>query len=562
MIIDEVEQVLWHLLDGDTCKQHRVRIIKTLKALLQKVAAGGGRIYLADADLGQISVSYIQALIGWPVESWIVENTYNPVTAGGRLLFWYRGNNPSGLLKRAEIFLEKEKKLLLFTDGQKAKTDHGTRNLEHHFRKKFPTLRILRVDSESLGDKNHPAYGCMTRLNELTRDYDLVLCSPALETGVSITNGHFDEIFVISHCVQTVEAVNQSLERDRSHVPRHIWCKGRSHERAANGSLEVKSLLRGTRSLCTAHIQQLQKAGIDEFDGIQFLEEDDDRQTPSLWAWAKRACLFNYQAANFTECLERKLRDAGYRIVEGDGTDDETKKEIRSSKEELYSEYLRNVAGTPNPDPVTYERLKEQRGKTEAELLTERKGDLVRRYETEEITPETVKKDDDGWYPKLKLHYYLTIGNAFLAERERKALAKLQENGDGTVFRPDVNRSQIGARIAVLKSLGIERFLDPTAEFTSYGLQEEFDRLNNPVTAGGLKTTIGVTLSPHDTPIAFYQRLLQQLLGLKLRFDRWETIDGKSRRVYRGCDPNPDERLPVLERWLMRDSSLPETVAG
>ncbi len=564
VIIDEAEQVLWHVLNGSTCQKHRVRILTTFKALLQKVVGTGGKIYIADADLTNIAVSYIKALIGCDVPTWIVKNTYNPVTTGQRVLFWYRGKNPSGLINKAKKLLKEEKKLLFFVDGQKHKSNHGTRNLEHHFKKIFPHLKILRIDSESLGDKNHPAFGCMNHLNEVLLNYDLVLCSPTVETGVSITNNHFDEIFVISHCVQTVEAVNQSLERDRSHIPRHLWCQEWGNKSIGNGSIEIKPFLNGTYNLSNAHIKQLQKVGINEFDGIRFLEEDlpENRQAPSLWAWGKRACVFNYQNRNFARCLEQKLLDAGYRIVEGEEMDETTKQEISISQAENYSKYCIDVSNIPNPDNTTYERLKEQKGGTEEELLQKRKGEVCRCYITEEVSPELVKKDDDGWYAKLKFHYYLTIGNKFLIERDRQSLSKLRDDGDGTVFRPDVNKTQLGTQIAVLKWMNVERFFDETAEFTSYQLQEEFDLFNNPLNAYQLKTILGIKLSEKDTPIGFYQRLLQQMFGMKLLFDRWETIDGKARRVYKGCALDADDRLQVLHRFFKRDEEIQENVAA
>ena len=77
MVIDEVEQVIWHLLNSSTCQNYRVAILKCFKELLQTVVSTGGQIYIADADLSPLSLRYIQQLIGYPVSTWVVENTYN-----------------------------------------------------------------------------------------------------------------------------------------------------------------------------------------------------------------------------------------------------------------------------------------------------------------------------------------------------------------------------------------------------------------------------------------------------------------------------------------------------
>ena len=94
VIIDEVEQVVWHLLNSDTCSKHRVPILKCFKELLQTVVSTGGQIYIADADLSPLSLRYIQQLIGDPVTTWVVENTHNcgrcfPPFDGGKV---YRPN--------------------------------------------------------------------------------------------------------------------------------------------------------------------------------------------------------------------------------------------------------------------------------------------------------------------------------------------------------------------------------------------------------------------------------------------------------------------------------------
>ena len=149
----------------------------------------------------------------------------------------------------------------------------------------------------------------------------------------------------------------------------------------------------------------------------------------------------------------------------------------------------------------------------------------------------------------------------FLVERDRQSLKKLKDDGDGTVFRPDVNKTQLAAQIAVLKWMNVERFFERDAEFTSYELQEEFNRMNNPTTAYELKTILGIKLSPKDTPIGFYQRLLQQMFGMNLGFDRWDAINGKRARIYKGCDVDADDRIEVLNRFLYRDMEYQQDIA-
>ena len=257
VVIDEVEQVIWHLLNSNTCLKHRVAILKCFKELLQTVVSTGGQIYIADADLSPIALSYLQQLIGYPVSTWVVENIYNP-NQGKRQLFTYEGHNPSQLVASLVKAIDSGERPFICTSAQKLKSQWGTQNLESYLQKRFPTARILRIDSESVSNPEHPAYGCMGNLNGILPSYDLVIASPTIETGVSIDiRGHFTSVWAIAQGVQTVEAVCQSLERVRDDVPRHLWAAARGLERVGNGATSLKALLASQHKLCQANIRLL-----------------------------------------------------------------------------------------------------------------------------------------------------------------------------------------------------------------------------------------------------------------------------------------------------------------
>jgi len=57
-VVDEVEQVLWHRLDSSTCSTNRV-YPQVFENLLQNVLGGEGQVFIADADLSDISIDYL-----------------------------------------------------------------------------------------------------------------------------------------------------------------------------------------------------------------------------------------------------------------------------------------------------------------------------------------------------------------------------------------------------------------------------------------------------------------------------------------------------------------------
>ena len=553
IIIDECEQVFWHLLNSPTCEKYRVKIIDCLRELFRIVVSTGGKIYLADADLSMNAISYVQSLIGYSVPNYILENTYkSPIK---RNLYLFGGLNPSSLIQELEIALSSGQKVIVHTDGQKHKSNWGTRNLEYYLKKKYPNLKILRIDSESVSDRSHPAYGCMGNLDQILCQYDLVICSPVIETGVSIDVNHFDAVFAISHGVQSVDSFAQTLARVRAGIPRYIWVSEYSPNRIGNGSTDLKQLLAGEHFKAKNTIRTLQSVGLREIPEFTFLE-DGEKSYPSFTLWGKNAVRINLEAVKYRESVIKKLKDEGYQIIQVDPGDKESieslKDEIKSAKNENYSEHKQAVLNADTISNSEYNSLKEKRELSEGERNQLKRARIERTYGIN-LTDELITKHDDGWYPQIRLHYFLSVGNQFLGDRDKKKLYDSLENGEGKVFKPDLNKKALSAKIQLLKLLNVEQFLDSDREFTSDDLKDWFERLKSPALISQIKSILGFTLSMGDTAISFVQRLLGTV-GLSLAFVSHRRFpDGSRQRVYRGADPLADGRGEVFDRWLERD---------
>ena len=561
VIVDEAEQVFWHLLNSSTCQHNRVPILKSLKEVLRMAVAGGGKIWLADADLSPIALQYTQQLLGFPSPTWVVENQHVP-NVGQRRCFLYEDNDPSNLVNELVKHIKDGGKPFVFTGAQKISSKWGTQNLESYLARKFPDKRILRIDSESISEPGHPAYGCISHLNEVLGQYDVVIASPAIETGVSVDlRGHFTTVWEIAQGVQTVDSVCQTLARLRENVPRHVWAAHRGLNVVGNGSTNVKGLLASQHKLAKANIQLLREA--DDLDLDLF---EPNFQKESLLAWAKRACVVNAGMRRYREAIAQKLVAEGYELVRFQIEEDalanaeEVKEEIKETKNLNYEQHRIEVSHAESVTEAELLELKDKRAKTKAERLKQRKGELTKRYGGE-ITPSLVEKDDLGWYPKLRLHYYLTVGAEFLRDRDKRSLLKMAEAGEGSVFKPDVNKRLRGAKTKTLEIINLTQFLDPEQEFTSESLTDWQNTLISQ--RHDIKTLTGISISPDkdETPIQLAQRFLTQLLGLKLKCVGKRGERGSQIRVYRGCSPNPDGRQEIFERWWSRDRSLLEREA-
>ncbi|MHC0068017.1 plasmid replication protein, CyRepA1 family [Nostoc sp. UIC 10890] len=553
IIIDECDQVFWHLLNSGTeVQKRRVSVLKNLKQLVQNVLGSSqGKIYLSSADVSDTDVKYVLSLAGeYRVNPFVIVNNYRHVAGN---CYNYSGNNPKNLIAALDKAIAKGGHHLLCCSAQKAKSKWGTQALEERFRRKFPHLRILRIDSESVADPSHAAFGCIAHLNEILTQYDLVIASPSLETGVSIDiRGHFDGVWGIFQGVQPVNSVRQMLARLRETVDRHIWVREWGMGVVGNGSTTIGGLLRSQHVATQANIALLSAADNDDYSFV-----DQNFQPESLQTWGKRGSVINVEMRRYRESVLAGLVEDGYTVIDAlDAEDDESGAVIESVKaasQELYTAECKAIANSPTISDAELKKLLDARAKTKTERHQQRKAELSRRYEVD-VTPELVEKDDDGWYPQLRMHYYLTLGREFLTNRDAKRAKAQLELGENSIWKPDFNKGQLLPAVLLLENLNLLQFLTPDVQLRgSDEKMVEFKALA--VTHRHvIKNYLNVSISEKLTPVAIAQKLLAKI---DLKLDYVGRLGKRENRecVYRFVAPD-DQRDSIFRQWLNRDEAL------
>ncbi len=538
VILDEVEQILWHLLNSFTCQYNRPAILETLTALLH----GASKVYLSDADLTRISLDYINGLLETPTVPWLLVNEFTPATSRRAIPY----ESPAALFSDAIASIEDGEQLMIHTGAQKMKSTWSTRNIEALLRVRFPEKNILRIDAESVADPSHPAYGCMGNLNAVVPQYDIVVASPTLETGVSIDVNHFDRVFCFAVGSQTVEAVLQSLARVRSDVPRHIWAKQYSNHRIGNGSSQPKALLRSQKKLFKTNVNLLAQA--------ETIAAIDGYNVRHLATWSTLAAIHNHGFKTYRNSIYHRLESEGYKIIPPDPPDDakELDNLMKAYADASHQSECEAIANAPLLDDVEYEKVSHARAKTEQERHSERKTAIAKQYlaQESEITPELVKQDDNGLYGQLQILYYLTIGSEFLADRDHRKVKQLAAQ-TGEAFTPDVNHRVLSAKVKALQVLDIYQFLDPNQTHTNESLKKWWKRCLK--MKRDIKTLIGLNISKKMSAIQFAQALLG-MMGLKMECHQ-RRVNGRRVRFYSlPVTPPADYRQTIMKRWLERDT--------
>lgn len=560
IIIDECDQVFWHLLNSGTeVAKRRVSVLKNLKQLVQNVLGSSqGKIYLSSADVSDTDVKYVLSLAGeYRVNPFVIVNNYRHIAGN---CYSYSGSNPKNLIAALDKAISKGGHHLLCCSAQKAKSKWGTQALEERFRRKYPELRILRIDSESVADPSHAAFGCIAHLNEILTQYDLVIASPSLETGVSIDiRGHFDGVWGIFQGVQPVNSVRQMLARVRETVDRHIWVREWGMGVVGNGSTSIGGLLRSQHVATQANIALLSAADNDDYSYV-----DQNFQPESLQTWGKRGSVINVEMRRYRESVLARLVEDGYTVIDADDVDDDESgaviESVKAASVELYAAECKAIANSVELSGAEFKKLQDKRAKTKTERHQQRKAELSRRYEIE-VTPDLVEKDDDGWYPQLRMHYYLTLGREFLTNRDAKRAASQLEAGENSIWKPDFNKGQLLPAVLLLENLNLLQFLTPDVQLRgSDEKMVEFKALA--VTHRHvIKNYLNVSISEKHTPIVIAQKLLAKI-DLKLNYVGRLGKRENRECVYRFVAPD-DQRDLIFGQWLNRDELfLSESVSG
>ena len=561
VIIDEVEQVLWHALNSSTCKDRRVEILKTLKSLMQNVLSGNGQLYVADADLSDIALDYLISLSGLDLKPWIVHNTWQRDPSHSWQVYSYAGKTPKKLVNNLEADIQQGGKPFVCLSAQKLTSKWGTQTLEAYLQQKFPDRQILRIDSESLADRQHPAYNCISQLETVLSQYDIVLASPSIETGISIESSHFTSVWAIAQGIQAENAVRQTLARIRQNVPRHLWCANYSYNKIGNGSTSIPALLSSNQRFTQLNIRLLQQSDFTYLDDL-----DTGFQAESLLCWAKMAVRYNAGAINYRDSILAGLKAEGHQIEDAasykptipnlaTATDNCLVAAITKISSKNYLAECEAIATAHNLEESQYHYLKKQLIKSVGDRRQLRKYELQQRYHLP-ITPELVSLDDEGWHQKIRLHYFLTIGRPYLADRDTKAAQKLIAQGDGSLFLPDFNSSQLGAIVGSLEILGIPILLQ---DFKRELCNTDRDLQSLAAIAHAnrreIKTILNLGIAKNYSPITIVSRLLSKI-GCKIKCLRYISQNQKRVRIYQIVTPT-DCREEVFAKWLGIDRTRP-----
>jgi len=501
VIIDECESVAWHVLSSMTAiKDNRVEILENLSNLLA-MALSDGQVILADAHLTDRSYSFFKDLACQAkpelidLEPFLIVNT---AKIAPFVISIYDGKVPSRwkVCLDAELKTKPNTRLIIQVESQKIHSKWSTQTLEADLKKSYPHKKIVRVDSQTVQDPNHAAYLATKNFKDFCKNWEIVICSNLIESGIDISlYGHFESVWACIWGVSSPKQAVQTLHRVRENIPRHIWIAPRAMNRVGNGSDIDFALLKSIDRQTKFTLKALQQNGLGD------LETGDECLSMALKAWAGYGAEINHQGRHLQRSILSLLTDhpdvnppedidskAAYAAEQGMAA-------VRDVNYEAYAKSVEEQRLLTQKQAEDLEQKAQDKGKTDTEQKELRKYNLHRNYNESDST--TVKKDDKNWYSQINLHYLMTVGKPFLLSKDAKAITDIISNGKA--YALDVLKPSHLRKVKVLELTKILDLIPAAGEVTE--LWNGCDRLKDVVAAiklqrNSLKQIFNITLKP------------------------------------------------------------------
>lgn len=219
LILDEGVALVRHLLTSATCARDGKR--PALLARFRSLVREAKLVLLADADLDNATLQYIQELRGEEASTFLVRNDFAPQAYPCVFLQAPDLSAITGDLLAEAAVLPAGKVLYVATDSKTR-----SKALHRLLTQQYPDKRVLVLNSETTGGDCEREFMQTPDLVLERGDYDIVICSPSVASGVSLEcQGIIAKVYGIFTGVSATDAdLSQSLSRVRAPVERKVWC--------------------------------------------------------------------------------------------------------------------------------------------------------------------------------------------------------------------------------------------------------------------------------------------------------------------------------------------------
>jgi len=525
LVIDEVVQVIRHLLTSSTCAKDGKR--SALLARLRQLIRVARRVIVADADLDNATLHYLKDLRGDEQPVFLIRNDYQTQGYAVRMIQCSDRTAITADLLDDIAELETGKVLFVATDS-KATSKALARTIEQVF---AGELRVLVINADTAGGELERAFIQNPDAVLEQREFDIVICSPSMSTGVSIeAQGVIVKVYGIFSGVSATDAdMAQALGRVREPVGRVVWCAQRgcnfSKVSRSTNALELKSHLQSRTSATVSLIRSSLREDVPD------LASYDWQSDPHLNLYCRIAAEQNKSMLHLREALIVRLRFEGNKMtIEDRERNGDISDLLKIARDELRQLDAESIVAAEDLALTQVLQLEAQESIAPEQQRAITKFYLKEFYGLDELTVEDVLADKEGRRrgELRSLEELLYPGVA--VDRTVKALEN-QLKWNQSLCPWDI--SSVALRRGLRERLGLIDFLFQDKEWTKYDLYSYACKARQ--WAVQIKQALSLTITENMSDVQIVHQLLSQL-GIKVEF-RWSRsmpgYEGEKLRVYR-----------------------------
>jgi hypothetical protein len=388
LVLDEVCQVLRHLLASSTCNKDGKRPVLLMR--FRELVQAAQRVIVADADLDNKAIDYLQQLRGDTARPFLICNDYK---APGYAVRFIESPDATAVISELLKEVRAGKRIYVATDSKR-----GSKRVDKLI-KDIGGIHSLLINSETSGSGVAQAF--MEAPDNFLKSnlIQVVIASPSAGTGISIEEDHFDKIYGIFWGASCTDAdMSQALSRVRQASPRVVWCAkyGQNFSKVGRETspLKLKDLLKqkadANTLLIRASLSDLGYSGISKYDWAN---------DPHIGYWAETEAQLNRSMWNLRTSLKVRLMHEGNQVESVELLDDKpTRLLIQSAREELKIERAIAIESATNLTPAEAKQLDQLDGLDESQRLALQKWHIAEFYcvPVAEVSSDLVIYDNDG----------------------------------------------------------------------------------------------------------------------------------------------------------------------
>jgi Domain of unknown function (DUF3854)/Origin of replication binding protein len=504
VVIDEFMQVLRHLLLSQTCNQNGKR--PALLARLGQVVRNARLVILADADAADIGIDYFRALRGGDQPVHLIRNDFQPEGFPVRFL---AAKQDDPIVAEILEDISAGRKIFVATDSL-----NGSEALKQLIDNLKSAPRGLIINSKTSGEPEQRDF--ITNPNQTVQQYDWILATPSLSTGVSIEVEHFEKVYGLFYGVTTDADAAQALNRVRANVPRIVW--------SAKQGKNFSPMSRSTQPRAIAQVlkhktdltAQVIRASLGCPDML--LPELFDavwQQNPHITLFTQLVARTNQSLWMLREGLLARLHHEGntIQLVEPNATADSP---MKTARQQVKQAHFEAVAQATILSQLDREKLERQEALSPTDQLDIEKTQAADFLALDEVTAADVAFSIQ--YRSLILQLEVLLHGQDLAiHRDLDALTRQTQWGHG--FLP-FDQPFYELKRFVRDRLGLMPYLDPEATWSDADLQPLGDMVRGH--RQQVQEILGFTVPADDKHASngwVFQMMCQQL-GFKVKSQR------------------------------------------